>query len=94
MVQYVKDPPLSLLWHGWLLGRGFDLWPRHVHMPQVGGKKNSLKNHQVNHKAVSLEDAMFVLKSLLGCTHVFVGFLVILSIVEIIKYPQGSNGFM
>lgn len=58
------------------------------------GEKNSLKNHQVNHKAVSLEDAMFVLKSLLGCAHVFVGFLIILSIVEIIKHPEGSNGFM
>ena len=39
MAQQVKDPGLSLLWHG------FDTWPGNFHMPQVWPKelKNKIK---------------------------------------------------
>ena len=37
MVQWVKDPELSLQWLGLLLWHGFHPWPRNSHMPQ--GKK-------------------------------------------------------
>ena len=33
MVQLVKNPVLSLLWHG------LELWPRNFHMPQAKKKK-------------------------------------------------------
>ena len=33
MAQWVKDPPLALLWHG------FDPWPGNFHMPQAGKER-------------------------------------------------------
>ena len=42
MAELVKDPVLSLLWHGLLLWHGFDPWHGNIHMPQVQSKINSI----------------------------------------------------
>ena len=39
MVQWVKDPVLSLQWLRSLLWRGFDPWPGNFHLPKEQPKK-------------------------------------------------------
>ena len=39
VAQQVKDPKLSLQWLKLLLCKGFDPWPRNLHMPWVQKKK-------------------------------------------------------
>ena len=43
MVQWVKDPALSLLWLGSMLWLGFDPWPGNLHMPWAWPKKKKKK---------------------------------------------------
>ena len=41
MVQYVKDPVLSLLWLGLLLWRGFNPWPQNFCILQAQPKQTN-----------------------------------------------------
>ena len=43
VVQWVKDPALSLLWLGLLLWCGLQLWPGNFHMSWVPPKKKVTK---------------------------------------------------
>ena len=43
VVQWVKDPALSLQRRRSWLWRGFDLWPGNFHMPWVQSEKNKIK---------------------------------------------------
>ena len=41
MVQWIKDPTLSLLWLRSRLWPRFESWPSNFHMPQATAKKKS-----------------------------------------------------
>ena len=43
VVQWVKDPPLSLPWLSLLLWCGFDLWPGNFEACRHGQKKKKLR---------------------------------------------------
>ena len=52
MVQQVKDPALSLPWHG------FDAWPGNFCMPQARPKKKKRKPECVVHSKLSSRDVI------------------------------------
>ena len=43
LVQWVKDPTLSLQWPWSLLWHGFDPWPGNLHMASGAAKKKKKK---------------------------------------------------
>ena len=47
VVQWVKDPVLSLQWLGSLLWGGFDSWPRNFCMLQARPKKKKKKKKRI-----------------------------------------------
>ena len=50
MVQLVKNPVLSLLWHG------LELWPRNFHMPQAKKKKKKKRERRKEKKAKGVQE--------------------------------------
>ena len=63
MAQWVKDPPLSLLWLGVLLRHWFDPWPRNFHVMAVVKKNIRMKIP----KTQTYEDCMRALSSPAHC---------------------------
>ena len=59
MVQWIKDPTLSLLWLRSRLWPRFESWPSNFHMPQATAKK-SLHFSPLPHPWVGLEDIRLI----------------------------------